>query len=182
MNARILVFMLVGLTMPALGRWLSAAEPADGMPRTGPVSDLETIQKRLDLIEQQVRAIRAFLGMPGDALKPNTAPGSVPSILATRSLVDRLNDMEGQIQRIRSAGPPPAAIEGRLVIENQSGAGQWLTINNRVQLVFPGRTDTWVPLSDVVAHLTYFELPKLLSRDHWRWTGRDYEMVMWIRP
>ena len=182
MNARLLVFILAAVTMLAPGRWLPTAEPAEGTVRTGPVSDLETIQNRLDLIEQNIRAIRSYIGMPGDVSRPNTAPGSLPSILPTRSLAERLNEVEAQIQRIRPTAQPPAALEGRLVVENQSGAGQWLTINKRVHLVLPGRTDMWVPLSEVVAHLTYFELPKLLSRDHWRWTGRDYEMVMRVRP
>jgi hypothetical protein len=152
---------------------------------------IRSMRDQIGLIRRHV-IIRRDVGAPISASDTGNAPSTAQEQLdrlenAAREVYDRLEQMERQLEKTRTPPQPtvtPIAsvpMQGRLVVQNWTRFSQYLSVNGALHLVQPGRTDIPVPYQQVEAYSPGHELPKLLGMSFWRWTGRDYEMLLEIK-
>jgi len=184
--------LMAAMFVSSLGTSTMALEPVLLQPIPAqPQLANDSIDGRLDRVEQQLRAIQQHLGLyplvPATYRAEGTANNSVINYdrianveLETRRLNERLTTVKSQLDRVNAA-PPTIPTQGRLAVRNLTGSPHYISVNNTRYVVQPGRTDIWVPYQVVEAYLPSHESPKLLGMSMWRWTGQDFEMPLDIR-
>ena len=175
MTARTIVLSFGTVLFLAAGAW------AQDQSQVGP--SLETrvtaLERRVDNVYRDIEYIDQHLGIG----RPRETVSTLPrrNLEPSRPLIDRIAQLEQALASPPTGAGLPAG-QGRLVLTNQTGSTQTVTVNSARIIVTAGRTDVWVPLGDVEVFLTYFEPHKVMDRSQWRWTGRDFEMLVNVRP
>ena len=171
-------------------------EPVKQEPTLAPLqTNGPSIDERLRRLETQIQLIRQHLGLQiaGQSSGLDAQPALPDSPRnddrigrlenETRGINDRLRELQDQVNGAKSDARSGASTvgQGRLVVQNWTGVPRYLSVNKLQYHIMPGRTDIWVPRVNVEAYLPAYEFPKLLDTSLWRWTGRDYELLLDIR-
>ncbi len=201
MRASHLAVIAVFLASSIASARLTAQEPSPAPPlRDDSHNSASRLEDRVELLELQVRTMRARLNVLERQLRRTDDAGSPPAgneaendPVSARERLEQLEKSAREVdnriaqmgRKLRELQPepqpdPPSAVplpaQGRLVVQNWTMSSQHLSVNGTLYLVKPGRTEILVPYQMAEVYVPGSELPKLLGMSFWRWTGRDYEM------
>lgn len=104
-----------------------------------------------------------------------------------RALQDKVGRLSSSGSQFRARQDPSGPSQGqqrqmgKLVIDNETGTGYYLTVNGMSYLVMPGRRQLDVPVGDVVTQLNGYEAPKTWRDSDWRNVNGEMRLSIRIR-